>query len=43
MYHKNGSFFVGNFMQGVANGDGFYIKKDGSYYRGRMINNVADD
>ena len=43
MYHKNGCLFIGHFFQGMANGDGFYVKPDGSYYRGRMVNNMADD
>ena len=43
MYHKNGSLFVGNFENGAANGPGFYIKADGSYYKGLMKNNKAED
>lgn len=43
MYHKNGSVFIGEFVNGVANGQGHYIKTDGSYYHGRMSNNMAND
>jgi hypothetical protein len=43
MYHKNGAVFVGEFVGGVANGQGHFVKNDGSYYHGRMKNNMAND
>lgn len=43
MYHKNGGVFIGEFVSGVANGQGHYVKNDGSYYQGRMKNNMAND
>lgn len=30
-------------MAGVANGEGHFVKPDGSYYHGRMKNNMAND
>ena len=43
MYRNNGSLFIGRFDGGVAEGDGYYIKPDGSYYKGNMKNNQAND
>lgn len=43
MYHKNGSVFIGEFYQGIADGLGHYVKTDGSYYHGRLKNNMAND
>lgn len=43
MYQKNGSVFVGSFKEGVADGVGYYVRTDGSYYQGKMRNNKAND
>lgn len=43
MYHKNGSVFLGKFEHGVANGPGFFVLKDGSFYRGLLANNKTSD
>ena len=43
MYHKNGSLFIGKFFEGAAYGPGFYVKPDGSYYEGKMVENKAQD
>lgn len=43
MYHKNGSVFIGQFFNGIADGQGHYVKNDGSYYRGKLRNNMAND
>lgn len=43
MYYPNGSFFVGHFKKGLADGQGHYIFPDGSFYRGKMENNFAND
>jgi hypothetical protein len=39
MYKKNGSIFIGRFINGVADGPGFYAKVDGTYYTGDFSNN----
>lgn len=43
MYNKNGSVFVGEFFNGVADGQGHFVMSDGSYYEGRIRNNLAND
>ena len=43
MYYKNGSVFVGYFEAGIANGDGHFVKSDGTFYHGKMENNLAND
>ena len=42
MYKRDGSFFVGSFNSGIANGHGLYILPDGSYYEGAIYNNMAE-
>ena len=42
MIYNNGSVFIGEFIDGKANGPGHYILPDGSYYHGTMVNNVAE-
>jgi hypothetical protein len=42
MYFHNGSVFVGQFENGMANGPGHYVFSDGSYYNGHMQANQAD-
>jgi hypothetical protein len=39
MYKKDGSIFIGQFINGVAEGPGFYAKVDGTYYKGDFSNN----
>ncbi len=34
MYKGNGAFFIGNFVDGKAEGTCFYVMKDGSYFKG---------
>lgn len=43
MYYKNGSLFIGKFIEGIANGNGIYLMKDGSYYSGQIVDNKATD
>lgn len=43
MYHKDGSLFIGSFVDGIANGMGFYVKSDGSFYKGNIVENKAED
>lgn len=43
MYYRNGNVFIGEYIGGIANGNGHFIKKDGSYYHGKMENNKAND
>jgi hypothetical protein len=42
MYKIDGSFFIGTFQKGKAAGKGLYIMKNGSYFEGTLINNIAD-
>ena len=43
MYYTNGSVFVGEFFHGVASGPAHYVLPNGSFYRGKMKKNSADD
>lgn len=40
--YDNGSVFIGEFIDGKANGPGHYILNDGSYYQGMMVENIAE-
>lgn len=42
MYYANGNVFLGQFINGRANGQGHYVFTDGSYYHGYMKDNQAD-
>jgi hypothetical protein len=42
MYKSDGSYFVGKFSNGKANGEGAYFFVDGSYYEGEFVNNSAN-
>ena len=42
MYKQNGAYFVGNFVNGKAQGSCCYIMPDGSYFQGDMNENMAD-
>lgn len=41
MYKANGALFIGHFVGGKAEGPCFYVMKDGSFYRGEMVDNKA--
>ena len=43
MYYLNGAVFVGKFSNGRADGPAHYLLPDGSFYRGQVKNNVAED
>lgn len=43
MYHNDGSIFIGEFFSGVADGQGHFVKPDGSYYKGKLKDNMAND
>lgn len=43
MYYTNGSLFIGEFKEGVAEGPGHFIWKNGSFYQGNMTKNKAND
>jgi hypothetical protein len=43
MYKKNGSVYVGEFFEGDADGEGHYVKIDGSYYEGKVKDSKAND
>ena len=40
---KNGSTLIGKFYNGLLQGDSVFIYKDGSYYKGKMLNSMAND
>ena len=42
MYKNDGSVFLGYFNHGKALGNGIYILKDGSYFEGELVDNIAD-
>lgn len=43
LYYANGSYFEGEFNQGVADcEDGIFIYPDGSYYVGEVRNSTAN-
>lgn len=39
----NGNFYVGNFQEGKAEGFGYFVLKNGSWFRGNMKNGKAND
>jgi hypothetical protein len=41
MYKSDGSFYVGQFQQGKAEGDGVYLTPGGLIYNGHFHNNMA--
>ena len=43
MYYPSGAVFIGEFANGVASGPAHYILPNGSFYRGQMSNNTAND
>lgn len=40
---KNGDFYLGELKEGKAEGFGYFIKKDGTWYRGYLKDNKAND
>ena len=42
MYKGDGALFIGEFDKGKANGPARYIFKNGAYYDGQMVDNVAE-
>jgi hypothetical protein len=42
MFKADGSLFVGHFVDGKAEGDGLFIFKDGSYFEGKLHENMTD-
>jgi hypothetical protein len=40
---QNGNVLIGNFIDGQAHGNVFYIFSNGSYYKGKMAENQAND
>lgn len=43
MYYPTGDVFLGHFENGLANGDGHYVWANGSYYKGKITKNIAND
>lgn len=43
MYKKDGSFYIGQFDNGAADGHGFYITPSGDYYEGKFADDKAKD
>jgi hypothetical protein len=43
MWYSNGNLFIGNFLNGVAEGEGYYLDTKGSIYHGQIHNNKAND
>jgi hypothetical protein len=43
MYKDNGSVVISHFKEGKAIGPSICVFKDGSYYEGKLLNNVAED
>ena len=43
MSYLNGSLYIGQFFNGVATGQAFYFDPQGSYYKGKMSENKAND
>lgn len=43
IYYKNGSIFIGSFKEGKALGEAHYFWPDGSYYKGNVTDNKAND
>jgi hypothetical protein len=41
MYKADGSFYVGHFQHGKADGEGAYLTPDGLVYKGHFHNNNA--
>ena len=42
MYKSDGSLFIGQFTNGVANGESVIIFEDGSYLKGLFAENTAN-
>jgi hypothetical protein len=42
MHKSDGSYFVGEFVHGKAEGRGAFVFPDGSYYLGEFTNNTAN-
>ncbi len=40
---RNGSTLIGKFSKGLAQGESFFIYHNGSYYKGNMVDNMAND
>lgn len=43
MYKRDGSLFVGMFDKGNAVGRGFYFLPDGTYFEGKILDNMIND
>lgn len=41
MYKSDGSFFIGKFEEGRAQGAGLYVLPDGAYFEGELLDNCA--
>lgn len=40
---QNGSTLIGKFFNGLAQGESFFIYHNGSYYKGNMVDSMAND
>ena len=40
---QNGSTLIGKFSIGLAKGESFFIYYNGSYYKGSMVDSMAND
>lgn len=43
MFYNNGSVLVGKFVDGVPSGPVHYVWADGSFYKGNVEKNTAND
>lgn len=43
MFKDNNAFFIGNFVNGKADGACLYIMQNGIYYLGNMKDNMTED
>jgi hypothetical protein len=41
MHKADGNLYVGHFVKGKAHGEGVFIEKNGSYYKGNFVDNTA--
>jgi hypothetical protein len=43
MYKHDGSVIISHFKEGKAIGPSICVFNDGSYYEGKLLNNIAED
>ncbi len=42
MFFNDGSYFIGHFQNGLAEGEGYYLMANGDWYRGGIHQNEAE-